>query len=148
MLIRRLVDDELESLLELYSHLHESDLPLPSREVVQEVWTSLTSSELHPYFGGFVGESLVSSCNLTIVPNLTRGCRPFGVIENVVTHTEHRKRDYGRRLLEHALERAWSSGCYKVMLLTGRKDEATFSFYEGAGFDRHVKQAFLAKPVT
>ena len=36
--------------------------------------------------------------------------------------------------------------CYKVMLLTGRLDAATFRFYENAGFDRHGKQAFVAKP--
>jgi hypothetical protein len=32
------------------------------------------------------------------------------------------------------------------MLLTGRKDEGTYRFYESIGFDRHAKQAFLAKP--
>lgn len=37
-------------------------------------------------------------------------------------------------------------GQYKVMLLTGRKDEGTFKFYESAGFDRHTKQAFVARP--
>ena len=37
---------------------------------------------------------------------------------------------------------AWSRNCYKVMLLTGRKNEATYRFYESAGFDRHAKQAF------
>ena len=31
------------------------------------------------------------------------------------------------------------------MLLTGRKDEATFQFYESAGFNRNDKQAFVAK---
>jgi hypothetical protein len=30
------------------------------------------------------------------------------------------------------------------MLMTGRKDEATLRFYEGAGFKRHVKEAFIA----
>ena len=30
--------------------------------------------------------------------------------------------------------------------MTGRKDEATLRFYEGAGFDRHGKQAFVARP--
>jgi hypothetical protein len=29
------------------------------------------------------------------------------------------------------------------MLLTGRKDQATFEFYEAADFDRHEKQAFI-----
>jgi hypothetical protein len=31
------------------------------------------------------------------------------------------------------------------MLLTGRKDESIYRFYESAGFDRYAKQAFLAK---
>ena len=39
-----------------------------------------------------------------------------------------------------------NSNCYKVMLLTGRKDESTFRFYESAGFDRNAKQAFVATP--
>jgi hypothetical protein len=43
------------------------------------------------------------------------------------------------------LDFAWSQGCYKVMLMTGRKDEATFRFYESAGFSRDGKQAFIAK---
>ena len=63
-----------------------------------------------------------------------------------VTHASHRRRGYGREVLHQALEEAWSLGCYKVMLLTGRKDEATFRFYEAAGFDRNAKQAFVAKP--
>jgi hypothetical protein len=47
-----------------------------------------------------------------------------------------------------ALSVAWRQHCYKVMLLTGRKDEGTLRFYEQAGFDRHEKQAFVAKPVA
>ena len=41
---------------------------------------------------------------------------------------------------------AWSRACYTVMLMTGRLDEAMLRFYEAAGFDRHAKQAFIAKP--
>jgi hypothetical protein len=48
-------------------------------------------------------------------------------------------------VLAEALSFAWSQGCYKVMLMTGRKDEATFQFYESAGFNRNDKQAFIAK---
>jgi hypothetical protein len=31
-------------------------------------------------------------------------------------------------------------------LMTGRKDDATFRFYESVGFARDAKQAFLARP--
>jgi GNAT superfamily N-acetyltransferase len=146
MLIRRLEPSDLASLLALYEHLHSSDVPLPAEPIVDSVWSALMSSPNYRYYGGVVNEELVCSCNLTIIPNLTRGCRPYGVIENVVTHAGHRRRGYAKAVLKAALADAWAAQCYKVMLLTGRKDEATLRFYESAGFDRNSKQAFVARP--
>lgn len=148
MLIRHLELSDLDALLALYEHLHGSDAPLPERDVVERVWRELSANPSYRYYGGFMGGALVSSCALTVIPNLTRGCRPYGVIENVVTHIGHRRRGYGRAILREALRDAWGSNCYKVMLLTGRKDEATFRFYESVGFDRDGKQAFIAKPAA
>lgn len=87
-------------------------------------------------------ELLVSSCTLAIVPNLSRGGRSYGVIENVVTHAEYRKLGLGRRVLAHALDLAARADCYKVHLATGSKREATLRFYEGAGFQRGAKTYF------
>ena len=53
-----------------------------------------------------------------------------------MTHSDFRGRGYGKAVLAHAVETAWSLGCYKVMLLTGSKDPATLGFYEDAGFAR------------
>jgi GNAT superfamily N-acetyltransferase len=148
MNIRLIHPNELNELLALYEHLHKSDEPLPESSVVQAVWQELMANPRYRYFGSYVGNTLVASCTITVIPNLTRGCKPYGVIENVVTHAIHRNKGYGKALLAHALSHAWSTGCYKVMLLTGRKDEATLQFYESAGFDRHAKQAFHAKPAA
>jgi GNAT superfamily N-acetyltransferase len=146
MNIRLIQEDELQELLALYAHLHQSDEPAPYHSTVQSVWHELLGNPRYRYFGCYVGNLLVSSCTITVIPNLTRACKPYGVIENVVTHASHRKQGYGKALLEHTLSYAWSQGCYKVMLLTGRKDEATYRFYESSGFNRHEKQAFIAKP--
>jgi GNAT superfamily N-acetyltransferase len=146
MNIRLIRPNELNELLALYVHLHQSDEPLPEPRVVQTVWKELMANPHCKYFGGYVSNTLVSSCTINVIPNLTRRCQPYGIIENVVTHPSHRNQGIGKAVLDHALSHAWSLGCYKVMLLTGRKDEATFKFYESAGFDRHAKQAFLAKP--
>jgi GNAT superfamily N-acetyltransferase len=124
------------------------DSPLPAGERVEEIWHEILSSNRFQYFGGFVDADLVSSCTLSVIPNLTRGCKPYGVIENVVTHSEHRQRGYGAAMLKHALAYAWSVECYKVMLMTGRKDESTLRLYESVGFDRDSKQAFIAKPLV
>jgi GrpB-like predicted nucleotidyltransferase (UPF0157 family)/GNAT superfamily N-acetyltransferase len=145
MEVHQIGASELGDLLALYKHLHDADDPLPDAATVEAVWQELLSNPRYKYFGGYVGGKLVASCTLTVVPNLTRGCRPYGVIENVVTHADHRKQGHGKAVLVEALSFAWSQGCYKVMLMTGRKDEATFQFYESAGFNRNDKQAFIAK---
>lgn len=145
MTIRYLEFDDLDELLALYQHLHASDAPLPPRADVEGVWRELTTNRRYRYYGVFVDQSLVSSCTLTVVPNLTRGCRPYGVIENVVTHPAHRRRGYAKAMLLQALEDSWTAKCYKVMLLTGREDEAVFRLYESVGFDREGKQALIAK---
>jgi GNAT superfamily N-acetyltransferase len=146
MEIREIRESELSDLLALYRHLNESDDPLPESKVVEGIWKQIQADPNLMYWGVFLDSKLVSSCTLCVVPNLTRGCRPYGLIENVVTHLDHRRKGYGKAVLRAALNHAWNRNCYKVMLLTGRKDEATYQFYESVGFDRYAKQAFLAKP--
>lgn len=145
MEVRDVAPSELDQLLALYRHLHDADDPLPDIATVNAVWHELQGNPRYRYFGAYEGDTLVSSCTLTVVPNLTRACRPYGVIENVVTRADRRGRGLGKAVLAQALSVAWDQGCYKVMLMTGRKDEATFRFYESAGFNRNDKQAFVAK---
>ncbi len=144
--IRPLHTDDLPALLALNQHLHTNDVPLPSPEMTQQTWQAMLAQPGMVCLGGFAGGQLVASCTLVVVPNLTRGCRPYALIENVVTHAGHRQQGWGRRLLRAALDRAWALGCYKAMLFTGRAGDAVFRFYEGAGFSRHGKQAFIARP--
>ncbi len=142
---RELRSDELLALLELYQHLHTED-PVPEdRDRYRSTWDRICQNSDILCLGTFLEKALIASCILNILPNLTRGCRSYGLIENVVTHPAHRRQGYGSDLLQFALEHAWAQDCYKVMLLTGRKDEGTYQFYEKAGFDRHAKQAFLAQ---
>ncbi len=146
MQIRELDQPDLQELLALYADLHEVDDPVPTLAIAESVWKELLSSPHFRYFGVILDGQLVASCNLTVIPNLTRACRPYGLIENVVTHRAYRNRGLGKALLARAVKIAWEHNCYKVMLMTGRKDEATLRFYTSAGFDPEGKQAFIAKP--
>ena len=145
--VRAMRKDELDQLLQLYTHMHDKpDAPLPPVEQLGLLWDDIVANPMLYYFVGEVERELVSSCTMAIIPNLTRGARPYGLIENVVTHRDYRKRGYGTCILQHALQVAWEQNCYKVMLLTGRKDEATLRFYDRAGFKRGVKTGYIAYP--
>ncbi|MFG6490166.1 GNAT family N-acetyltransferase [Roseateles sp. BYS78W] len=142
--IRDLGVGDVDALLALYEHLNAGDAR-PSPEAVKAVFA-------HPglcHFGLFVGDVLTASCNLAVIPNLTRGGRSYGVIENVVTHVDHRGQGYGQAVIRHAIEQAWAAGAYKVVLTTSRKDPAVWAFYERCGFDSGDKRAFvIRRPAT
>lgn len=142
--VRPLGEEDLDNLLGLYPHLHANDAPPPARDEVERVWRAALAMPASRYYGTFDGPLLVAACAVIVIPNLTRGCRPYAVIENVVTHTGYRRRGKGRAVMTTAMDYAWSQGCYKILLLTGRKDDAVWRFYEGLGFDRHDKIGFVA----
>ena len=143
MLIRRIEADDLAPLLELYHQLHPED-EVPAHDAVRTVWPQLLTDPRVIVFVGVVDGEIACTCTLATVPNLTRGARPYGLIENVVTSRGHRRRGLGTSILRHALRHAWEVGCYKVMLLTGSDREGTHAFYEQAGFRRGVKAGFVA----
>jgi GNAT superfamily N-acetyltransferase len=144
--VRPLVEDDLDALLKLYPHLHANDAPLPARAEVERVWRAALTLPGSRYYGTFDGPLLVAACAVVVVPNLTRGCRPYAVIENVVTHGDYRRQGKGRAVMTAAMDYAWSQNCYKILLLTGRKDDAVSRFYESLGFDRDGKIGFVAVP--
>lgn len=147
MTIRLARREDLLGLLELYTHLHAADEPLPPRSEIEALWSEmLADTNTQVFVAESADATLIASCTLAIVRNLTRGCRPYGIIENVVTHAAFRQQGYGTAVLHQALSAALERGCYKVMLLTGSKREATLRFYESAGFVRGEKTGFIARP--
>lgn len=132
--IRAAGQSDLAALLALYQHLIPGDAqpdPLAAEEI-------LTRFLAYPGSAIFLAESAgqpVASCTLVVVPNLTRGGRPYALVENVVSHRDHRNQGHSKALLRHATQAAWKAGCYKVMLLTGSTDPATHAFYRSAGFE-------------
>ncbi len=139
--VRPAVDADLPAILNLYAHLNPED---PALEIshAQAVWTEILKSNRVTPLVATAGRAPVATCLLVIVPNLTRGGRPFGLIENVVTVPRFRRRGIGTFILKHAVELAWSANCYKVVLTTRRASDELFAFYEKTGFERATRTAF------
>jgi len=144
LVVRELVSRDLPGLLSLYGDLHAEDAEVDAARA-REVWGEILADRKQIYLGGFVDEQLIAACNASIAPNLTRGCRPFAVIENVVTAATHRRRGYGAVVMRELIERCWARNCYKVMLMSAAARNAAHEFYEALGFDRTSKQAFVIK---
>lgn len=141
-MVREIKKNELIELLELYLHLHEKSVPKIT-EHLKKTWNTIIQDENHHIIVKIVDDKIVSSCVCVIIPNLTRNIRPYAFIENVVTHTDYRGKGYATECLNYAKEIAEKMNCYKMMLLTGSKEEATLKFYESAGYNHSDKTAFI-----
>jgi GNAT superfamily N-acetyltransferase len=143
--IRTANQKDLPPLLELYKQLHPDD-EIMSLAVASDILAQLLRYSGSTIFLGLRDDSVVTTCTLIVVPNLTRGGAPYALIENVVTDAQHRKRGYGKVILKTAISAAWHHDCYKVMLLTGSRDPATLRFYEEVGFEQS-KTGFQARRI-
>lgn len=142
--VRSIHENELGQLLLLYKHLNTDDPDLNVDEI-QDHWHEMIKDNLMRIIVVEHEGKVISSCVLVMIRNLTRGARPYGLIENVVTHLEYRKKGYGKLALQKAVEIAKENNCYKVMLMTSSRMEGTHSFYESCGFIKGDKTGFIIK---
>ena len=140
--IRELTSVDLWGLMELYTQLNNNPVPEDS-ERLRKLWDTVMSDRNHHIIGAEVDGRIVSSCVCVIVPNLTHGQRPYALIENVVTHEDHRGRGLATACLDYAKKLAACENCYKMMLLTGSKQESTLNFYRRSGYNSEDKTAFI-----
>lgn len=141
-MVREARRGDLDAVLELYLCLHESSVPEPSAQLAA-AWEQILSDENHHLIVNEVGGKLVSSCVCVVIPNLTRNVRPYAFVENVVTHSDHRGKGYATQCLDYARAVAERQNCYKIMLLTGSKEQKTLDFYAHAGYNCADKTAFI-----
>ena len=141
-MIREAGAGDLDAILELYLNLHEESIP-EHDDHLAKTWEQIVSDPNHHLIVNEVDGKIVSSCVCVIIPNLSRGVRPYAFVENVVTHADYRKKGYAHECLDYAKQIAQKENCYKMMLLTGSKRPETLAFYEHAGYNSNDKTAFI-----
>ena len=115
----------------------------PMTEYLENTWNTIMQDKNHHIIVKEIDDKIVSSCVCVIIPNLTRNIRPYAFVENVVTHLDYRGKGYATECLNFAKEIAEKENCYKMMLLTGSKNEKTLNFYRNAGYNSTDKTAFI-----
>lgn len=141
-MIREVTEQDYDGLMQLYTQLHDNPLPQPDGRA-RQVWQQILADPAHHIVVAEEDGRIVSSCVCVIVPNLTHGQRPYALVENVVTDAAYHKQGLATDCLAYAKALAIAENCYKIMLLTGSKQESTLHFYEQAGYNQHDKTAFI-----
>jgi GNAT superfamily N-acetyltransferase len=143
--IRSATKEDFAAIVRLYAQLHPEDPPVTDGSDVAAFDEILSRPGLELVVLEVDGD-VVATTYLNVIPNLTRSAQPYAVIENVVVDEKLRGTGLGRRLMDATLDRAWTAGCYKAMLLTGSKNPNTHAFYRASGFSPDAKAAYLARP--
>ena len=141
--VRLAREDDLTSLLELFACAEVSDHVQPI-ERARAIWAETLASDAVDVFVAVEEGRVAATCMLITAPNLLRGGRRHGVLENVVSHPDFRRSGYGRAVVEAALKAAWKKDCHHVMMQSGRQDPAVHRFYKDRGFVGGLRTAYVA----
>ncbi|AJQ94215.1 GNAT family N-acetyltransferase [Gynuella sunshinyii] len=133
--IRSLKFSELNGVLELIEQYDRPVSPRPSFLLQTQIYEQIKANG-GEVIGAVDNGKVVATSTINICANLSWSGRPFGVIENVIVHTDYRRQGIGRRVLERAVLIARQKNCYKVMLMSGSTSPEVKRFYEHAGFSQ------------
>src|SRR5271156_4440871 len=86
---------DLGGLLDLFRESEVSSIAEPS-DRAESIWSEMLTREGLAVFVSDAGARIAATCMLITAPNLLRGGRGHGFLENVVTHREFRGQGYGR----------------------------------------------------
>ena len=146
-MIREISEQDARDMAELIRQLSPSDVNI-TENMVSTLKTKISvMAELEhmKIFGYELDGKIVGSCTLGRVEGLSKECRPFAVIENVVVLDSIRNQGIGKQLVCHAIAQAEKWNCYKVILETGTQEEWKLRFYEKCGLSRGGKTAFMKR---
>ena len=141
-MVREIVNEDFDGLMELYTQLHNNPFPQKTDEIIN-LWKTILNDENHHIIVAVEDNKIVASCVCVIIPNLTHNQQPYAFVENVITDEAYRKRGLATQCLNFAKDIAIKNNCYKLMLLTGSKEECTLNFYRKAGYNSNDKTAFI-----
>ena len=146
-MIREISEQDARDMAELIRQLSPSDVNVTENIVsaLKAKISVMAELEHMKIFGYELDGRIVGSCTLGRVEGLSKECRPFAVIENVVVLDSIRSQGVGKQLVCHAIAQAEKWNCYKVILETGTQEEWKLRFYEKCGLSRGGKTAFMKR---
>lgn len=85
---------------------------------------------------------ILGTVTLNICLQALHAFRPYGVIENIIVHEDHRSKGIGQQLLQVVEEYCRSLECHRIMLLSNSERHQAHQFFEREGFSGSVSKGF------
>jgi len=143
-MIRAVNEHDVDEVIVLLKQL--SPYPVnPDLDMVRAKLREIEACDHVRVFGFENDGKVVGMCTVGRIEGISKDCRPFAVIENVVVHESVRRKGIGSQLVRRAIDQAEEWCCYKVVLETGTKKEEKLCFYENCGLVRGEKTAFIRR---
>ena len=130
--VRPATEHDLTALTDLYADLHPDD-PVLARPAAARIWRDIAGQSGRTVLIALLDGRPVGTVDCLVVANLTRGGRPFMLVENVVVAPTARRRGVASRLFDALTGLARDAGCYKVQLLSRLDRADAHAFYESRG---------------
>ncbi|MFF0717718.1 GNAT family N-acetyltransferase [Verrucosispora sp. NA02020] len=130
--VRTATEDDLAALLGLYAELHPDDPVLPPERAAR-IWREIAGQPGRTVLVAVRDGAVVGTVDGVVVANLTRGGRPFMLVENVIVTHAARRLGVAGRLFDTVVDLARTAGCYKVQLLSRVDRLHAHRFYESCG---------------
>ncbi|KRE92122.1 hypothetical protein ASG89_33720 [Paenibacillus sp. Soil766] len=85
---------------------------------------------------------ILGTVTLNICIQALHGTRPYGIVENIIVHENHRSKSIGQQLLQYVEDYCRSIHCHRIMLLSNSTRERAHQFFEREGYDGSVSKGF------
>lgn len=126
--------NDLPDLTVLYRHLYPR-YRIFAKALALDAFQQAIEEPGVTILAGLLDQKLVSASTLIVIPNATWAGKPVAMIDNVVTHSDHRQNGYARDVVRCSIRLAWRVGCTKVLLLGGFNDPAVSGLCASNGFE-------------
>ncbi|SFM30451.1 N-acetylglutamate synthase, GNAT family [Paenibacillus sp. 1_12] len=138
-MIRQAERTDKDQIFELYKML------VPNSKKMNVIEEQIDKIRRDPNNFLFVNDEegeILGTLTLNICLQALHGIRPYGVVENIIVHENHRGKNVGRELLQFVEDYCKSIDCHRIMLLSNSTRERAHQFFEREGYDGSISKGF------
>jgi GNAT superfamily N-acetyltransferase len=128
---------DLPEVLRLYAQPDLDDGAVLNTVDAERIFERMARYPSYKVYVAARGHHIVGTFALLIMDNLGHMGTPSAIIEDVAVDPTLQGQGIGKQMMQHALQLASESACYKVVLSSNLKRNRAHAFYESLDFERH-----------